>query len=100
MMWILKSLEDGDAEGYTFRLLPGSARTIGRAPLADFVVDRPLVSRLHCRAVVDDDGRIEVEDLASTNGTWVNGQRETQASLKEHDLLRVGRVTFAVEKAP
>ena len=100
MMWILRSVEDGEAEGYTFRLLTGSAKTIGRAPRADFVVDAPLVSRLHCRATVAEDGRIEVEDLSSTNGTWVNGQRESLATLKENDLLRVGRVTFVVEKAP
>jgi pSer/pThr/pTyr-binding forkhead associated (FHA) protein len=98
-MWILQSVEDGEAAPLRFRLRPGSMKTIGRAPRADFVVDAPLVSRLHCRATVSREGAIEIEDLASTNGTWVNGQRESRTALKESDLLRVGRVTFVLEKA-
>ncbi|MEQ1919112.1 MAG: FHA domain-containing protein, partial [Elusimicrobiota bacterium] len=44
---------------------------VGRAPRADFVVDAPLVSRLHCRLTLQPDGLL-VEDLESTNGTLVN----------------------------
>jgi pSer/pThr/pTyr-binding forkhead associated (FHA) protein len=98
-MWILRAVEGLGEASLTFRLLPGYVKTIGRAPRADFVVDAPLVSRLQCRLTVEDDGTAKVEDLASTNGTWVNGQRETRRSLNEGDLVRVGRVTFVFEKA-
>ncbi len=98
-MWILRSLDNPDAGPFTFRLRPGHVKTIGRAPVADFLVDAPLVSRLHCRVIVSDEGQIEVDDLDSTNGTWVNGRRESKASLKDGDLLRVGRVEFAVERS-
>jgi pSer/pThr/pTyr-binding forkhead associated (FHA) protein len=98
-MWILRSVEDDGAAALTFRLLPGHEKTIGRSPRADFVVDAPLVSRIHCRATVSADGLIEIEDLDSTNGTWVNGRREARAVLKELDLVRVGRVTFVLERA-
>ena len=51
----------------TFRLLPGSIRTVGRATGADFIVDAPLVSRVHCRLTVAGDrlgvGRIELVAL-------------------------------------
>ena len=44
------------SEPLLFRILPGGIKTVGRAPRADFVVDAPLVSRLHCRLTVQDDG--------------------------------------------
>ncbi len=92
-MWILRSSEP-DA---TFRLRPGAVKTVGRAPRADFVVDAALVSRLHCRlsAAADD---VEVVDLKSTNGTFVNGKRVKKARLADGDTLRVGRMTLTVTR--
>jgi len=90
-MWILQSSET------TFRLGSGSIKTVGRAPRADFVVDAALVSRVHCRLTASDD-RLEVVDLKSTNGTFVNGKRVQKAHLSAGDRLRVGRVELTVEK--
>jgi len=92
-MWILQSAEPDGA--LTFRLGPGAIKTIGRAPRADFIVDAALVSRLHCRitAAVEN---LEVVDLSSTNGTYVNDQRVKRAQLKSGDRLRVGRVELVV----
>jgi ABC transport system ATP-binding/permease protein len=95
-MWILEST-DPDFP-FIFRIVPGSIKTIGRAPRADFVVDAALVSRLHCRLTLDSCG-LDVEDLGSTNGTWVNGRKIARAPLLAGDTLKVGRVEFAV-KAP
>lgn len=81
-----------------FRLLPGSIKTVGRAPRADFVVDAPLVSRLHCRLTLQADGLL-VEDLESTNGTFVNGERVTTLVMRSGDALRVGRMEFSVRQA-
>jgi pSer/pThr/pTyr-binding forkhead associated (FHA) protein len=90
-MWILQGSET------TFRLGSGSVKTVGRAPRADFVVDAALVSRVHCRLTATDD-RLEVVDLKSTNGTFVNGKRVQKAHLSAGDRLRVGRVELTVEK--
>jgi pSer/pThr/pTyr-binding forkhead associated (FHA) protein len=95
-MWILEST-DAD-HPFTFRLLPGSMKTLGRAPRADFVVDAALVSRFHCRVTLDDDG-LGVEDLGSTNGTWVNGRKIARAPLMAGDKLKIGRVEFSVRSA-
>ena len=76
----------------TFRLLPGSIRTLGRATGADFIVDAALVSRVHCRLTVLPDGTLEVRDLESTNGTYVNGARVERARLQTGDRLGIGRV--------
>ena len=90
-MWILRTLSEGEPEK-TFRILSGAVRTVGRATGADFIVDAPLVSRVHCRIVALPDGNLEVRDLESTNGTFVNGRRIDSARLASGDKLRVGRV--------
>lgn len=98
-MWILKSVDAPDTEPFTFRLTSGVVKTMGRAVRSDFVVDAPLVSRFHCRLTVSDADSLEVEDLESTNGTFVNDTRITRVRLEPGDRLRVGRVEFAVERA-
>lgn len=90
-MWILRVISEGEAEK-TFRILPGGVRTIGRGTGADFIVDAPLVSRVHCRLTALPGGDLEVRDLESTNGTFVNGQRIDTARLAPGDRLQVGRV--------
>jgi pSer/pThr/pTyr-binding forkhead associated (FHA) protein len=95
-MWILQTSElDGDS--LVFRVFPGTIRTVGRAPRADFVVEASLVSRLHCRLEAAADS-IEVVDLSSTNGTFVNDKRVARATLTSGDRLRVGRIELKVER--
>jgi pSer/pThr/pTyr-binding forkhead associated (FHA) protein len=98
-MWILQTPEDGAGEPVTFRILPGGAKTIGRAPRADFVVDVAMVSRIHCRLTASA-GSLEVEDLDSTNGTFVNERRVRTAALVPGDRLRLGRLELVVSHAP
>jgi len=96
VMWILRSTEPD----LSFRLLPGEIRTIGRATGAQFVVDAPLVSRVHCRLASSAEGVLTVEDLGSTNGTYVNDCRVEQPTpLQAADTLRVGRVAFEVSRS-
>ena len=90
-MWILKTVTEGHPEK-TFRILPGNERTIGRATGADFIVDAALVSRVHCRVTALAGGELEIRDLESTNGTYVNGQRIETARLAPGDRVQVGRV--------
>ena len=91
-MWILQSPEG------TFRMTPGAIKTVGRAPRADFILDVALVSRLHCRLTAGDD-QLEVVDLESTNGTYVNDKRIDTATLATGDRLRIGRVELTVDRA-
>ncbi|MBY0492789.1 MAG: FHA domain-containing protein [Cyanobacteria bacterium] len=94
-MWTLQSVDPADA-GLTFRLLPGTLKTMGRAPRADFVVDAALVSRVHCRFTLNDTDTLEIEDLGSTNGTFLNGRKVMKAKLTDGDKLTIGRVQFVV----
>ena len=94
-MWTLESVDPSDA-GLTFRLLPGTLKTMGRAPRVDFVVDAALVSRVHCRFTLSRANELQLEDLGSTNGTFVNGEKVTRTTLNDGDTLTVGRVQFVV----
>jgi pSer/pThr/pTyr-binding forkhead associated (FHA) protein len=95
-MWVLKSSNAAD-DPFTFRILPGNIKTMGRSPGAEFMVDAAMVSRLHCRLTAGAT-ELQVIDLESTNGTFVNGQRVTEASLKAGDRLGVGRVELVVTR--
>jgi pSer/pThr/pTyr-binding forkhead associated (FHA) protein len=95
-MWTLKTL--GDEPEKVFRILPGSVRTVGRAAGADFVVDAALVSRVHCRLTARRDGQLELRDLQSTNGTFVNGDRAETAILADGDRIKVGRIELLVAR--
>jgi serine phosphatase RsbU (regulator of sigma subunit) len=64
--------------------------TIGRNPPADLILEGTTVSRRHCRLELLD-GRLRLSDLASTNGTFVNGVRLTEAaSLEDGATIGVG----------
>lgn len=73
--------------------------TLGRRPYNDIVISNPAVSGehalLHCV-----DGQVSVEDLQSTNGTYVNRQRVTCQPLQHGDLLHVGQYELRLQLAP
>ncbi|HET9833464.1 MAG TPA: FHA domain-containing protein [Vicinamibacterales bacterium] len=96
-MWILQSASDADGDSWTFRMAPGTIKTIGRAPRADFVVEAALVSRLHCRLTATDSA-IDVVDLDSTNGTYINNQRVRNGTLSTGDRLKIGRVEMTIDR--
>jgi pSer/pThr/pTyr-binding forkhead associated (FHA) protein len=96
-MWILQTDSAGAEGPQTFRLSSGAVKTLGRATRADFILEAALVSRLHCRLTATPSGELVVEDLRSTNGTFVNGQRVTAQPLSAGDRLRVGRVELTVQ---
>jgi len=97
-MWTLQSRMDDGAPALTFRVGPGALKTMGRAVRADFILDAPLVSRLHCRFTALPSGDLEVDDLDSTNGTFVNDLRVKRARLQAGDRVRVGRVELLVSE--
>ena len=95
-MWILEA-NSPETDRLIFRLPVGSVKTIGRSSGAEFIVEAALVSRLHCQLTATTH-LLEVKDLDSTNGTFVNGARVQTAILKAGDTLSVGRVDLRVSK--
>ncbi len=76
---------------------------IGRDPVSDVVVSDPEVSRRHARIFLQE-GSFHIEDLRSTNGTYVNGRRiNDRTRLASGDILDFGetvRVIFEHDIAP
>ena len=72
--------------------------TLGRAPDSTLVIDDDYASSRHARLYPSDDGWI-VEDLGSTNGTWIDRTRITSPTLLTVGApLRVGRTTLQLQK--
>jgi hypothetical protein len=69
--------------------------SIGRAPDNDLHVDNLAVSSHHAR-IFNDSGKLVVEDMNSLNGTFVNSQRITRATLKPGDVVSVGKHSIEV----
>jgi sulfite reductase (NADPH) flavoprotein alpha-component len=94
-MWILTTSQT-QTPALTFRLPAGTMKTLGRANRSDFILDVAMVSRIHCRLTTDATGSLVVEDLDSTNGTFVNDLRIQRAQLAAGDRLRIGRCELSI----
>lgn len=73
-----------------------SDMVVGRHSQADIRLTLPDVSRRHCRLLFEA-GQWRVVDLNSANGTFVNGERISQANLYDGDRLQLGNFCFRVE---
>lgn len=67
--------------------------SLGRLLSNDIVVGDPLVSRHHC-VIRSEGNQHTIEDLNSSNGTYVNGERVRIDSLKESSLIEIGASQF------
>src|SRR5262245_12481384 len=72
------------------------ANRFGRSPDADFLIEHPTVSALHCELLLNDRG-VLLRDLESTNGTFVNGKRVREVQLTAGEILRLGDIELLVE---
>ena len=84
----------------TFELRGGSTLVVGRALNSDIPVFDPTISRRHAE-VSCDAGGVQVRDLGSSNGTFLNGQKIDSARLAPGDVVTFGKVAFRLkETAP
>ena len=86
----------GPRAGMTFLLHPGEIN-VGRHPESDIHLDDVTVSRQHCRFDCSTEA-LSVQDLGSTNGTYVNEQRVEQSALTAGDQILIGRFQFLVAR--
>jgi pSer/pThr/pTyr-binding forkhead associated (FHA) protein len=71
-------------------VLGAHALKIGRLPDNTVVIDNPAVSSHHAR-IVHDGGKFVIEDLKSTNGTYINEQRVHRQVLENGDTVLIGK---------
>jgi len=82
-----------DANGKSFPIRPGAETKIGRATDNDIVLGDSSVSRHHA-AIESTNGTFRMRDLGSQNGTFVRGERVSEAPLNNGDPVRVGDASF------
>jgi pSer/pThr/pTyr-binding forkhead associated (FHA) protein len=80
------------ADGTAHDLGPGNT-DLGAAPDNGIAITARGVSRHHARIWRQADGACWIEDLGSTNGTFVNGVRVTKEWLHDGDLITLGEWT-------
>lgn len=100
----------GDSAPQTVRLIPrnpqpgmldayvlqGDQTTVGRHPSNDIVLALDSISRFHAR--IDRRGKFHIlQDLNSSNGSAVNGERVTQIAIHHGDQVTFGNVEFVME---
>lgn len=86
------------SEGLTGRTheLKAEKTTIGRVEDNSFQVPDPSVSSHHCEIALRGT-EVWIKDLGSTNGSFINGERITEAQLKPSQILRLGQVEIRLE---
>ena len=85
---------NGGFEGMTYDLTADEV-VIGRNPTTDITLLDEGISREHALVLFDEDAPgYVIEDLASTNGTKLNGKRIRSAPLAEGDELQIGQTLF------
>jgi hypothetical protein len=85
----------GKFQGSEYALAESGEMLVGRSGDVQIVLSEDMVSRRHARILYDGQ-KITIEDLGSTNGTFVNGEKIKQASLKEGDRVLIGSSIFKV----
>ena len=79
-------------------LARGESKVVGRSDQADVIVDEPSLSRRHAQINVTPEGVVTVEDLGSTNHTFINDVQRKRGSLSSGDRVRFGSVEYELEK--
>ncbi len=79
----------------TIELAPGRTLLVGRAVTSDVPIYDPTISRRHAEIALGATG-VRVKDLGSSNGTFLNGARITEADAGANDVITFGKVAFKV----
>ena len=97
---LLASDQSPSASEHSIAVQHDKSIVLGREPDCDHVLDYPMISRRHARISKSHEG-FRVEDLGSTNGTYVNGQCVTGPTfvLPEWDVVSLGTYAFTLTSA-
>ncbi len=78
---------------YTRDLTQNTSFTIGRDPLADLVIDSPLLNKKNTRIIYDNNA-FWIEDLGSPNGMLINDKKMRSKKLEDGDIIKIPAACF------
>ncbi len=81
-----------------FELRPGRALVLGRGVGSDIPIHDPTISRRHAELIAGPDG-VDVIDLNSSNGTFINGKRVPSGRLRPGDRITFGKVQLELRRS-
>jgi len=87
----------GTTGDQTIDVKPGTTLVVGRAVNSDVPIYDPTISRQHAQLTVANGG-VQVKDLGSSNGTFLNGSRITEVVATPNDVVMFGKVSFYVRE--
>ena len=87
----------GTSGDQTIDLKPGVTLVVGRAVNSDVPIYDPTISRQHAQVSMQNGG-VLVKDLGSSNGTFLNGSKITEALAVANDVVMFGKVSFYVRE--
>jgi serine/threonine protein kinase len=86
----------GPDKGQRFPLQEGTGQILGRHQDAAYKLTDPRMSRQHCEVHCEGD-QVKLLDRGSTGGTFVNGQKISERSLKPGDIIKIGESELRLE---
>jgi predicted component of type VI protein secretion system len=84
---------DGEQKSFS---ITRDVTVIGRREDCDFRIPLGDISRKHCR-LIKEENVLKIEDLGSSNGTYINGKRIHEAELAPGDTVQIGPVVFVTQ---
>ena len=81
------------------RFIVTASFDVGRDPSAQLPIDDSKVSKRHLTFTMEDENKFFIEDVGSTNGTFVNGKPVLEVDLKDGDQIVAGMSVFTIPMA-
>jgi pSer/pThr/pTyr-binding forkhead associated (FHA) protein len=94
---VLVEVNDDGTQGVV-HTLQGRVTKVGKLPGSNLKLDHPSVGRMHATLEFEPGGKVNVIDLGSVQGTYVNDQKINKAAIEVGDLLRFGDVVLSVQE--
>ncbi len=88
-----------DSGDQNFELPVGKRLVVGRGLSSDIALYDPTISRRHAELTARADG-VQIKDLGSSNGTFVNGARVSSGRIQPDDAVTFGRLMFHLKAPP
>ena len=93
---VLLEFVEGENEGVEIRISPPRTLVVGRSEECDIYLGEKKISRKHCNIVVEK-GHVEIKDLQSTNGTYVNKNKVDRTKVTEEDRIQLGTTVIKLK---